>query len=234
MPSTRSRPAKEPLSLDAILDSALEILRTEGLDALSMRSLAASLDTGAASLYVYVANREELHSLVFDRILTEVQLPKADKRKWRKQLIEICYEMTRVLGRYPGSARLGIANIPTGDGAMQITEAILELLTMGGVEGQAAAWAIDLLSMFVMSIAHEQSIWATKGMGSVITDAGIAHGDEITEYVEGIQEQFSNLDPQRYPFITTLGPLLTEGDGDMRFRFALNVIISGLLSTPQR
>ena len=58
--STRDRPAKAPLSLEAIVDAAAAILRTEGLEALSMRRVAAALDTGAGSLYVYVPNRDGL------------------------------------------------------------------------------------------------------------------------------------------------------------------------------
>jgi len=42
--STRDRPAKAPLSEEAIVDAALAILRAEGLAAVSMRRVAAALD----------------------------------------------------------------------------------------------------------------------------------------------------------------------------------------------
>src|SRR4051794_14333618 len=58
--SRRERPAKPPLSREAIVAAALDIARTEGVEALSMRRVAQALDTGAASLYVYVADRREL------------------------------------------------------------------------------------------------------------------------------------------------------------------------------
>src|SRR3954453_9693604 len=57
--SRRNRPAKPPLSRDAIVAAALEIARTEGVEALSMRPVAQALDTGPASPYVYVADGDE-------------------------------------------------------------------------------------------------------------------------------------------------------------------------------
>jgi hypothetical protein len=56
--STRDRPAKTPLSEDAVVDAVLAILRSDGLEAVTVRRVAHALDTGAASLYVYVSGRE--------------------------------------------------------------------------------------------------------------------------------------------------------------------------------
>src|SRR3954470_18451997 len=79
--SRRARPAKPPLSREAIVDAALAIVRDEGVEALSMRRVAQALDTGPASLYVYVADRDELHELLFDAaagtIETEPVRPRA-------------------------------------------------------------------------------------------------------------------------------------------------------------
>ena len=71
--SRRDRPAKPALSREAIVDAALAIVREEGIDALSMRRLAQALDTGPASLYVYVANRDALWELLFDAALATVR-----------------------------------------------------------------------------------------------------------------------------------------------------------------
>ncbi len=70
--STRDRPAKAPLSEDAVVDAALAILRSDGLDAVTMRRVAAALDTGAASLYVYVSGREGLFQAMLDRVTASI------------------------------------------------------------------------------------------------------------------------------------------------------------------
>ena len=60
--STRDRPAKAPLSEDVILDTALRLVKEEGLEAVTMRRIATELDTGPASLYVYISGRQELRA----------------------------------------------------------------------------------------------------------------------------------------------------------------------------
>ena len=65
--STRDRPAKAPLSREAVIDAGLGVLRAEGIEGVTMRRVATELDTGAASLYVYVANRQDLLNQMFDK-----------------------------------------------------------------------------------------------------------------------------------------------------------------------
>ena len=66
--------------MEAIVDAALAILKSEGLEAMSMRRVAAALDTGAGSLYVYVAGRDGLLEAVFDRIVATIELENPIRR----------------------------------------------------------------------------------------------------------------------------------------------------------
>src|SRR5271163_3439474 len=84
--STRDRPAKSPLSEGAVVDAALAILKSDGAEAVTMRRVAAALDTGAASLYVYVAGREGLQLAMLDRVTADVALETPDPSRWREQL----------------------------------------------------------------------------------------------------------------------------------------------------
>src|ERR1022692_1858482 len=54
--SRRERPAKSALTREGIVAAAVGVMQAEGLDRVTMRRLAQELDTGAASLYVYVRN----------------------------------------------------------------------------------------------------------------------------------------------------------------------------------
>src|SRR6478752_5129175 len=69
---------KERLTVERIVDAAMALMADQGYDAVSLRSLAKALDTGPASLYAHVANKEEVDQLVLDRISTELTLPTPD------------------------------------------------------------------------------------------------------------------------------------------------------------
>src|ERR1700761_594287 len=87
--STRERPAKKPLSEEAIVDAALAITRAEGFDAVTMRRVAGELDSGAASLYVYVRNRDELLQAMFYRAVGGLALVEPDPGRWREQVHDL-------------------------------------------------------------------------------------------------------------------------------------------------
>src|SRR3984885_15850477 len=87
-PSRRDRPGKPPLSRAAIVETALMLVQQDGLDAVTLRNVAQRLDTGPASLYVYVANRDELLERVLDQVLSEVSAVRVESRRWQARLVE--------------------------------------------------------------------------------------------------------------------------------------------------
>jgi AcrR family transcriptional regulator len=221
--SRRERPAKPPLSREAIVAAALEIARTEGIEALSMRRVAQALDTGAASLYVYVADRDELHELVFDAAIGTIEIEPTDPARWREQLKALARRMVKMMAEdFPGIAILAMTHIPTGENAVRGVESMLSLLKAGGASDEAAGYAADLLSLYVTAIAYEQSLYR-----KLYSDP-----DHEAREVERLAERFANLDPERYPTMAAVGPAMTRGDGDERFELGLDVLINGLLATP--
>src|ERR1700733_15835497 len=85
--STRDRPAKAPLSEDAVVDAALAILQSDGLEAVTMRRVAQALDTGAASLYVYVSGRDGLLQAMLDRVAATIELESPDPSRWHAHVL---------------------------------------------------------------------------------------------------------------------------------------------------
>jgi AcrR family transcriptional regulator len=221
--SRRDRPAKPALSRDAIVEAALQIVRAEGIDALSMRRLAQALDTGPASLYVYVANRDELWELLFDAALGTVETEPTDPARWREQLHALSGRIVHMMAvEYPGLARLAMAHIPVGDNSLRVVESMASLLKAGGVSDQATAYAMDLIGSYNTAIAYEQSLYATL----------YSDPEHEEREVERIGERFASLSPDRYPTIASLAEKMTAGDGEERFALGLDVIVNGLIATP--
>ncbi len=221
--SRRDRPSKPALSREAIVDAGLDILRTEGIDALSMRRVAQALDTGPASLYVYVANREELHALLFDAAIGTIEVEATDPERWREQLQDLITRVaTMMVEDFPGIAIMGMAAIPTGDNALRVTESMMSLLRAGGAGDQAVAYAGDLISMYATAIAYEQSLYA----------ALYADPDHEQRELARVMDRFTSLPSDRYPTMASVAPLMVRGSGHERFLLGLDIIINGLLSTP--
>ena len=110
--STRDRPAKAPLSEDAVVDAALAILKSDGLEAVTMRRVAAALDTGAASLYVYVSGREGLLQAMLDRVTAMIELEAPDPSRWRAQLHSLLARMHQAFVAHPGIAAITLTGHP--------------------------------------------------------------------------------------------------------------------------
>src|SRR5437764_7206921 len=124
--SARERPARPPLSREAVLEAGLHVLRARGIEGVTMRAVAAELETGPASLYVYVANREDLLDQMFDLVAGSVDLgPEPEPDRWQEQLEALLTRVVEAMDAHPGIARVPLANVPTGPGATRVAERVL-------------------------------------------------------------------------------------------------------------
>ncbi|MDQ2653963.1 MAG: TetR/AcrR family transcriptional regulator, partial [Chloroflexota bacterium] len=135
------------MSQRVIVEAALRLVDSEGLDAVTMRRVAQELDTGPASLYVYVSNRRHLLDLLLDQVMAEITVP--TEGTWQERLIGLLQNSVATLGRRRGLALVALGMIPTGQNAMAVQEHVLGLLREGGLEDAAIAWAVDLLALLV-------------------------------------------------------------------------------------
>jgi AcrR family transcriptional regulator len=221
----RSGPAKAPITREAIVDAAMAILDAHGLDAVSMRSVADRLGTGPASLYAHVSGKRELTALMLDRVIGEVPLREPDPARWQQQLHDAMVDMHRVLTAHRDIARVAIGEIPTGHNALISMESFLGVLLAGGVPEQAAAYGSDVLALYVVASAFEDSVRAEA--------MGLRTEEEALAYFEGVHDYFASLPAERFPVLTGMLPYLTESEGD-RFAFGLDLMIAGLaaMATP--
>lgn len=131
--SRRNRPAKPALTREGIVSTAVEILRSEGLQKLTMRRLALELDTGPASMYVYVRNTVELHAAVLDELLGVVDLAENSSGTWQARLERVLTSYTAVLFDHPGLAQSALVSRPSGVHYVRLLERLLALLDEGEV-----------------------------------------------------------------------------------------------------
>src|SRR5215813_6154467 len=138
--SRRERPAKPALTRQGIIDAALAIMRDDGLDKVTMRRIATALDTGPASLYVYVHNTADLHAQILDALLSPIVAAAPPTGTWRHRLKALLTSYLEILVGHPQIAQMAMSTQPSGPNYLALAEAILALLDEGGVSDQAAAW----------------------------------------------------------------------------------------------
>jgi AcrR family transcriptional regulator len=218
--SRRERPAKPALTREGIVASAVQVMQAEGLDRVTMRRLAQELDTGAASLYVYLRNTAELHAAMLEQLLGQVDLsPVSAPGDWRDRLITVLWSYTGILFGQPGLAQSVLVTRPSGPAYLSLAEAILALLSAGGVPPTRAAWAVDLLLHFATSTAAEQ---------------GTRHrAADADEEEDALAEALREAPASTFPQIAALGAELMSGAGPDRLIWGFRVLISGITQTPR-
>jgi AcrR family transcriptional regulator len=212
--SRRERPAKSALSRAAVVKAALGILKKEGLEKVTMRRIAAALETGAASLYVYVRDTRDLHAQLLDALVVDLPAPKPGPN-WRRDLEQVVEALLAMLLRYPEIARLAMGPLGAsfGPGSLRLLDTVAGLLLAGGADARAASWGVDLLLAYVVATAVEQA-GRDEGGGTDL--------DDIRQLVESV-------DAATHPHLAKLGAELVSGVGMERFRWGLAALVNGIL-----
>lgn len=159
------RPAQR--SRAEITAVAVDIADREGLDAVSMRRVAAELGTGAASLYRYVETREDLLDLMTDATGAEYALP-APTGDWVTDLVAVAEQSRAILRRHPWLPGLVITRPVIGPHAIAVLEHVLTVLAdhPASLETKMEAFAMlnGLTATFVLhefgggSALHERNV----------------------------------------------------------------------------
>jgi AcrR family transcriptional regulator len=214
---------KPPITVDRITDAALEVVATQGYDALTMRSVAAVLDTGPASLYAHVVNKADIDELIVGRLCAQLVLPEPDPATWRAQILEVCAQIRDQYLTYPGVSRAALAMAATNLDVLRVNESMLAILLAGSIAPQTAAWAIDALFLYVGAYTLEISLVAQRQNQQ--DDEWVVSHDELLS-------RFEALPAERFPHIRRYAAELISGTGHERFDFTVGLIVDNLSRQP--
>lgn len=212
----RSSPPRPQLSREIVVDAALAVLADEGGHGLTMRRVAGRIGVSASSLYGYVASKEELVQLVFERIGQELAIPEAASG-WQQVLKGFARNMLAIFRRYPGVAALTLGRAVVTPSMLAVGERMLAELRAAGIPDQVAAYVGDLGGLYIGGTAYEMDM-AAQG------------GDQATEMVARLAEWMKSLPRDRYPNTVALADELVTGSAEDRFEWGLDIIVRGLAS----
>jgi TetR/AcrR family transcriptional regulator, tetracycline repressor protein len=228
LPERQARRRREPISREAIVTAAIQLLDREGLAALSMRRLAEELGTGAATLYWHVGSKDGLLDLVFDELIGEEQVPDADPSRWQEQLKDIARAQRRVSLRHPYLVRISIGRIPMGPNALRFSERVLAILRAGGLPPRLAVQGYLLLIATVNGFTLDET--GVDDAGPAGADGGPPPRDpaSLQEAANMARDYVASLPAEHFPHMVSLADEFAFADADERFELLIDIFVDGL------
>ena len=194
------------LNADGIFRAALRLVDTEGLDALTMRRLAADMGVATMSLYGHVPTKEDLLLGVVNMVTAEIELPGPETPPWQA-LRSVTREFRRVALGHPNLVPLIVRQPPTGSQGLLILEAALDALRRAGLDPSMTAKAYRLTASFAIGFVSLEC-------GGFFRPVDVAAG-----------QQFAPIDVSAVPRIAEVGPHLASWDADAEFENGMDALI---------
>lgn len=225
-PTTRERGT---LTRQAVVEAALSIADTAGLEAVSFRRLAADLGVTPMALYRYVSSKDELLVALTDRVFDEFEFPADAEADWRDQLRDLARAFRRLLVAHPAIAEVGFAEVEGQSmSGLQIVDRILTVLRRAGFTLQEAAMLEPHLERSVLALVLLETRAA----------AAAGNPEERAARIRVQRARLLTLPPEEFPNLTEGADYLCGAvDPDEAFELALDLLIGGLerlLAAPGR
>lgn len=146
------------LSQSDIVATAVDLARREGLDALTIRRLAAEIGAGRMSIYRHVPDKDALLDLVANAIAEQHVIPAAALTgPWQDRLRRLARGMRTQLTAFPGFAELIMTRSNHGPGGLRIAETILDILALADLDADGCARFYLVFIDIVLGRAHRES-----------------------------------------------------------------------------
>jgi AcrR family transcriptional regulator len=214
-PEPPDRPTPAPLSRERIVRAAIRLADADGLDAVSLRKVAAALEVGPMRLYGYIATKEELLDLMVDAVHAEIR-PAGDG--WRQMLRSLAETTRQAVHQHEwladligGRPQLGPNALAKGETVLAALDDIDVDLVMPGV----AAVDAYVIGAVRREIAEQRAERAT-GMNERQWQAAFG------PYLE---RAFAT---GRFPALATVVRDAAHLDADQTFRTGLDFLLDGI------
>jgi AcrR family transcriptional regulator len=207
---------RRTLTRDSLVTESLAIISAGGAAALSMRALATRLGVVPAALYHHVRSKDQLHDLILDAVLAEVDCQADPDLPWTGQVTALARRLRAVLEGHPGIAALLKTRDPLSPHSLALAEAFLAPLHRAGLPDRRAALAFRLIYDYTVGFAlSDPTSPGEQRLQSTATRR------ELHAFLR-------SLPASQFPALAALGAYAWADDRDQRFTASLDILISGL------
>lgn len=216
-----SRPqARTSLSKSAVVDAALAIADAEGLEALTIRRLAADLGAAPMGLYRYFRNKDDLVTSLFDRVISEYDPDDHRSGDWRHRMRSSFRWFRRALVSHPGIMPVLAKRVGVGNNSDRITESVLASLRRIARDDEEAARVFFALVGFTVGFAALEAASMAQRR-----DAGIHDADE---WLRLSRLRFQALPRAAYPSLVDLAGYIGGYWTDEQFEDGLSRLLASV------
>ena len=211
------QPSRRPtLTRERVVAEALAAISADGVPALTMRSLAGRLQVVPGALYRHIRSKEQLHDLVLDAVLAEVDVRTDPAASWGDRVTALARRLRHVLEAHPGTAGLLTVRAPLTPHSLALAEAFLAALQPAALTAAQAAMGYHLI--------HDYTV-------------GFALADRTTAGKERLQDPTTrrqvldflrSLPGDRFPLLSSMGELIWLEDREERFGAHLATLVRAL------
>ncbi|SHF91182.1 TetR/AcrR family transcriptional regulator [Streptoalloteichus hindustanus] len=214
-PEPPDRPVLAPLSRERIVRAAIRLADADGLEAVSLRKVAAALDVGPMRLYGYIATKDELLDLMVDAVYGEIR-PAGDG--WREVLRSLAETTRQAVHRHEWLADLIGGRPQLGPNALARGEAVLAAL--GGVDVDIVMPVVTAVDAYVIGavrreIAEQRAERAT----------GMDKQQWQVTFGPYLERTFAT---GQFPALATVVREGAHLDADETFRIGLDFLLDGI------
>lgn len=225
-----TRGPKQRLSVDEVVNAAIQLADDEGLEAVSMRRIADRLGLKPMSVYTYVPGKAELIDLMFDQVIGEQPLPVLDG-SLRERLTGIARFQWEGYLRHPWLLSIDTSRPPLGPHVSDHWEWCLRAVDGLGLTDLEMDRVIALLLGFVSGPAREYA--NAERLRASDAESDLEWWQRNAPLLEQI------MDPERYVVSGRVGQAAGEAynapaDPSGAFEFGLERVIDGIVGYVDR
>jgi AcrR family transcriptional regulator len=221
MPTRVTR--RTPLSKERVLNAALALADSDGIEALSMRRLAQELGVEAMSLYNHIANKGEILDGIVDLAAGEIELPETDE-EWDVAVRKCAISAHDAFLRHPWECSLVMSpgSIQIGDSArLRYMEWLLRRLRKAGFSAELTYHAYHALDSHVLGF----TMWQ---LGHSAAAKSLGSGQDLADLAARLVDEMR---ATGFPYLAEhaeqhVAAASDEEEGE--FEFGLDLILDGL------
>ncbi len=177
-----------PLSRDQILDAALRIVETEGLDALTIRGLAAKIGVAVTAVYWHVGDKQALLDGLAERVIEKTGEVQVSGRGHRASIMSIGRSLRSSLLERPDLIALVHRQGRTQALFQPARKVLVAELGASGLGGRDAGLATQaILSLVVGSVLIDRQVERQpvqlEGPGELWDAEDVAGDSELFEFL---------------------------------------------------